>query len=216
MTSSCLLSSEFLLPNWNTELEALFELAMDNEFQQNDTTALAIAMVDGFFRTIGDKGVKRKVRIDDNKMLNLAREINQWQKENGFYLLNDLSLEAKVAWAWRGNTTMARGPFNLQNYKSGKLPLKGYLWNTIDPDTLRDMKVVAEEKRWVKRDVKDVIYKIEDYFFFSGMKKNWFYQTCPEIIKDIEDVDVACGQVLNVDYQFYKRFMNLQEKMRLS
>lgn len=205
-TASGVVSRVPLMPNWNTELQALFELALDNEFEDDDTTALAIAMADGFFRTIGDDPVLKKVREDDNKMLNLARELTQWQKANGFFPISDLPLEAKVAWAWRGNTSMARGPFNLQSYKSNKLPLRAYEWNMISPDTLRDMRTEAEKNQWMCKNVGEIIATIEDYFFFSGQKEHWFYQTCGEVIKNVDGVDVTCGQVLNADYQFYLRY----------
>ena len=208
-------------PDWNTELQALFELALDNEFEKDDTTALAIALVDGFFRTVGDKYVMEQVRKDDNETLNLAREISLWQEANGLFPLNGLQLEAKVAWAWRGNVSMARGPFNLQNYRTGKLSLKGYLWNTVDPDTLRDMREEAQKMGWLNKDINNVVKKIEDYFFGRQLGTgidHWEFWLPPELIKDVkgegissgkllvEGVNVNPGELLNVEYQFYDRF----------
>ena len=77
---------------------------------------------------------------------------------------------------------MARGPFNLQSYKSNKLPLRAYEWNMISPDTLRDMRTEAEKNQWMCKNVGEIIATIEDYFFFSGQKEHWFYQTCGEVI----------------------------------
>jgi len=47
---------------------------------------------------------------------------------------------------------------------------------------------------------------LEDYFWFTGQQQHWHYQTYPEIIKDVDGVDVTYGAVLNVDYQYYQRF----------
>jgi hypothetical protein len=140
-------------------------------------------------------------------MLSLAREITAWQVSRGHHLLKELPLEAKICWAWRGNTSPLRGPYILQGqFQRVKLDLKAYEWNTVDPQTLKDMRSDAEGKRWISKDVGKFVGALEEYFFFSGQQQHWYYQTYPEIIKDVDGVDVEWGAVLDVDFQFYQRY----------
>lgn len=197
------------VPRFNTELWGLYQLAEDNQFQRDDTTALAIAMVDGLFRTMGDDNVRIQVRADDNAMLSLARETTEWQTSRGYYLLRNLPLEAKICWAWRGNTSPLRGPYILQGqFQRTQLTLNAYEWNTVDPRTLKDMRSDAESRGWTSKDINHFVATLEDYFWFSGQQQHWYYQTYPEIIENVDGVNVTYGAVLNVEFQYYERFRN--------
>ncbi len=94
---------QYPVPQYNTELEALYWLATQNQFKKDDTTALAIAIVNGLYITIGDDQTINQVRVDDTTMLIAAREISEWQEQMGMrYNLENYPLIAKLCWAWRG------------------------------------------------------------------------------------------------------------------
>jgi len=196
---------------WNTQLQALFELALDNEFEKDDTTALAIALVDGFIRMIGDEAVAEKVREDDNEMLNLAREVSSWQEENSFHPLNSLPLEAKMAWAWRGTCGVTGGPGPSWD-SQGKINIETYEWNTVDIETLQRMREYAINMNWVSQDADETINDLEDYFWF-GSSRHWLYTCRRPYAPDAPQQDIVIGGAKvsncgfsNVDFQF-KHFL---------
>jgi len=140
---------KYAVPKYNTELQVLYWLACQNEFKKDDTLALAIAIVNGLWTSIGDDQVKVAVQRDTSLMLAFGRETSEWQISKGLsYNLEEYPLEAKIAWAWTGNVTPVFGPFGLsdnpdsQNFMKKRLPLEGYSWNTVSVDTLRKMQVM--------------------------------------------------------------------------
>ncbi len=209
---------KYTVPSWNAELWALYQLAEDSEFQKDDKVALAISLVDGVFRVLGDEEVRSRVRLDDGKMLRLSREIVKWQEERGMVSLSDLPLDASLYWAWRGTTTMSRGdsglgggPYALQLFRDKMMPLKAYLWDTIDPDTMKEMRADAEQLGWpYGTDINSIVAKIEDYWY-TGRPSHWEYHYVTkdgksDTIKDVDGVDVEYGEIQNTDWQYYQRF----------
>jgi len=139
----------YSVPHWNTELQVLYWLACQNEFKKDDTLALAIAMVNGLWVSVGDGHVGAAVLRDTSLMLAFGRETSDWQRSRGLsYNLEEYPLEAKIAWAWTGNVTPVFGPFGLsdnldsQNFMKKRLPLEGYSWNTVSVGTLRKMRTM--------------------------------------------------------------------------
>ena len=145
-------ASDFQYPvaNYNTELEVLYWLACKNEFKRDDTLALAIAIANGLWISIGDDQVRVAVQKDTGLMLAFGRETSDWQISRGLpYNLEEYPLEAKITWAWTGNVTPVFGPFGLsddsdsQNFMKKRLPLEGYSWNTVSVETLRKMRKMS-------------------------------------------------------------------------
>lgn len=91
------------VPPYNTELEVLYWLALQNEFKRDDTLALAIAMVNGLWVTMGDNPVRESVKKDTSGLLAFLRETNELQEQRGYYRLEAHTLEAKILLAWTGN-----------------------------------------------------------------------------------------------------------------
>jgi hypothetical protein len=217
------LSYGYEVGEWNAKLMGLFQLAEDEEFQKNDLVALSIAIVDGVYRVIGDDEVQNQVRKDDRDMLRLSRDLVDWQRERGMPPLSDLPLEAALYWAWRGTTTMDRGgywafgggPYPLQTFMTEKMPLNAYLWDTIDPNTLMEMRADAERLGWCRDpDIDLIVAKVEDYYYGYAWRKgsgHWEYHYVTsrgesDTIKDVDGVDVEYGEVQNTDWQYHQRF----------
>jgi len=183
----------YTVPDYNTELQVLYWLALQNEFKKDDTLALAIAMVNGFWVTIGDNQVRWSVRKDANDLLGFLRETNELQSARGYYQLENYPLEAKVCLAWTGgdpnrggHMTTQRGgnvrrPLNihaLTEYSSRPIDLTGYEWNTVSVDTLRRARQLVEERAWIDRSVDKTVNSLEEYFYLSS-RPAWNF-TWPE------------------------------------
>jgi hypothetical protein len=83
--------------------------------------------------------------------------------------LEEYPLEAKINLAWTGGET----PICSQNhalafFKTKRLDLKSYQWNTVAIETLRRMRTLAEDKGWLSRDIQNTVAVMEYYFYFSG------------------------------------------------
>lgn len=204
---------------WNAELWVLYHLSEDVVIQKNDIIALAIAIDDGVFMVMGDNSVQNQVRLDDANMLRLSRELMEWQEERHMALLSALPLDAALYWAWRGTTTMDRGgywvlgggPYPLQSFLYSKMSLVAYLWDTIDPQTLRDMRADAEQHGWTTGTVDYIVERVEEYFYFTGYTLHWKYYYLnstggSDTIKNVDGVNVEYGEVQNTDWQYYQRF----------
>jgi hypothetical protein len=115
----------YTVPNYNTELEVLYWLALQNEFKRDDTLALAIAMVHGLWVTMGDSQVKEAVRKDASDLLHFYRETNRLQDELKRPKLEDYPLEAKIALGWTGSFTTGPegGPFSLAGGNAPSWPV---------------------------------------------------------------------------------------------
>jgi hypothetical protein len=152
-------------------------------------------------------------------MLRLSTEIIEWQNEHQMVPLSALPLDAALYWAWRGTTTMDRGgiwdfgggPYPLQSFLDHRMPLAVYLWDTIDPQTLRDMRMDAQQHGWTTGNVDSIVGQIEEYFYFAGYSLNWEYHYLNSIggsdtIKNVDGVNVDYGEVQNTNWQYYQRF----------
>jgi len=195
---------KYPVPDYNTELQVLYWLASQNEFKKDDTLALSIAMVHGLWVTIGDEQVRQAVRKDTSDLLVFLRQTNELQKEKGYHDLEDYPLEAKVALVWTGNMAATAGRYSLSNFRNRQLPVKGYAWNTISIETLKNMRTMVSEKGWLGKEIDATVMNIEEFLFFSGAKQHWNY-TCSEgneqkVMVEGELVD-SCG-IFNVDWQF--------------
>jgi len=189
------------VPKYNTELEVLYWLALRNEFKKDDTLALAIAMVNGLWLTLGDDQVKQSTKEDTSELLTFFRETDQLQSSRGFQRLEHLPLEAKTCLAWTGGYSTSGGrPYPLQQYKDRKLPLRGYLWDTVSVQTLRRMRDLMEMKHWIVPNVDTTVALVENYLFFST---HWKYTGNTET--DYIEVDgekVLVHDMNNVDFTF--------------
>jgi len=182
---------KYIVPSYNTELQVLYWLAEQNEFKQDDTLALAIAMVNGFWVTLGDNEVRKAVYKDSNDLLNFLRETNEIQKARGYYQLEDYPLEAKVYLSWRGND-LGRGghihyelmsggfrqnnPVNIHifyNNREKKVNLSDYQWNNVSINTLTKMREYVDKSGWLKIDQDATVGNIERYFYFDP--KKWIF-----------------------------------------
>jgi hypothetical protein len=219
---------EYVIPNYNTELQVLYWLACQNEFKKDDTLALAVAMVNGLWVTMGNEEVREAVKKDTSDLLTFFRETNELQKQKGCYRLEDYPLEAKVALAWTGTTSTLQGPFGLIRYSNyrqatptyrpniihqpwptGVFPIEGYRWDHMSVQTLKEIQEYAMHKSDPK-DVNKYISTWEDYFFGGFMRgttsDHWSFITWPDVVANVSGVDVWDGGVLNVEYQMQRIF----------
>ncbi|MFQ6089101.1 MAG: hypothetical protein ACE5K0_09405 [Candidatus Methanofastidiosia archaeon] len=173
----------YTIPDYNTELQALLWILQQNEAKKNDTLLQAIAMNNGLYITMGDNEVRRAVYKDMNDLLEFFRETNLWQLENGFYLLEDYPLEAKTFLVWTGdfalrggygphNTFGSEAPHNISEYRTKELDIKGYKWNNVSVDTLKEMRKFLLNKSWIKTEVLlKLLEKVYENHRFSDSRK---------------------------------------------
>jgi len=198
----------YSVPSYNTELRVLYWLACQNEFKQDDTLALAIAMVNGLWITIGDDQVARAVYNDTTQLLRFLRETNQLQEQKGYHQLEDYPLEAKLILAWQANYSPSGGrPYPLRFYVEKRLPLAGYEWNSVSLATLRMMRDLMVQNGWVTNDVSETIANVEDYFYFDlgpggGNSRHWRYSSSESTYIDVGGQKVLNHDMNNVDFEF--------------
>jgi hypothetical protein len=167
----------YTVPNYNTELEVLYWLACQNEFKKDDTLALAIAMVNGLWVTMGDEQVRGAVKRDAMDLLTFFRETNELQKQRGYYQLEDYPLETKLCLAWTGGISPALGEYGLSNFRysrdctTKRLDHKAYTWDAVNVTTLERMHKIIEQNMWLSKDMNQVFAKLEDYFYFEGRRQ---------------------------------------------
>lgn len=191
----------YRVPKYNTELQVLYWLASENDFKKDDTLALAIAMVNGFWVTIGDEQVDKAVANDTSDLLQFFRETNELQRLRGYFELEKYPLEAKLCLAWTGGDPArgGRAHYQLMNgswtggdiagglaektlnvhhlitYEHSQMDLQGYRWNTVSVSTLRIMQAKMIEMRWIAQSATGTVKNIEEYFFFSGGADHWIF-----------------------------------------
>ena len=196
------------VPSYNTELEILYWLACQNQFKKDDTLALAVAMSNGIWISMGTNQVQLQVKKDTSDLLAFYRETNMLQEQRGYTQLENYPLEAKVGlgWTgslsmhWMGDRTQLKYPASLVFWKEEQLPLIVYEKDTVSVETLRRMRDLADAKDWWHGDVSLSISDIERYFYFTP--GNWQYATFPNIV-DSQGID----STLDVDWQF-NRYLN--------
>jgi hypothetical protein len=202
---------QYTVPNYNTELEVLYWLALQNDFKKDDTLALAVAMVNGLWLTMGDDQVREAVKKNTSDLLTFFRETNQIQKEKGIFQLEMYPLEAKIALAWTGGLSMhwigpltqPKIPVRLVYYQSQRLPFIVYEKDIVSVSTLRQMRKMAEGNGWWSGDVNANMASVEEYFFFKGYGRHWQFATFPELVLSEDGLDAS----LDVNWQF-QRYLN--------
>ena len=176
------------VPNYNTELQVLYWLACQNELKRDDTLALAVAMVNGLWVTIGDNQVMEAARKDTSDLLAFFRETNELQKERGYYQLEDYPLEVKVALAWTGGQSVdVAKEYAASLYLRERYPLDAYNWCVTNLHTLRGMRDLMVNKGWWEKESGKTVKNIADYFWYDG--SHWTYS----LSKDRSKTVVANG-----------------------
>ena len=210
---------QYPVPQYNTELEALYWLATQNQFKKDDTTALAIAMVDGLYITIGDDQTRNLVRADDNTTLNAARGISEWQEQMGLpYNLENYPLAAKLSWAWRGGMSPNVPTWNkysltcvdcpTNGYAGVKLDPFGYRWMTSDPNKMEEKRSWLIKNNLMEISASSTEQAIENYTYFSGRQglpgEHWLYSNGKQGIADVNvnGVMVTSWGIDNPDFEF--------------
>ena len=154
------------VPKYNTGIEILFWLAERNEFKQDDTLALAIAVVNGLYFIMGDKQVRNTLNSRVNERLVLGREIDEWQNVAFLnYSLEKSSLLGKLYWAWDGNENGVFGTNRLVDYflSGKKIDISTYEKVAISSRELRIMKNFMSQKELIMTNASDTITKLEEY-----------------------------------------------------
>jgi hypothetical protein len=192
----------YSVPTYNTELEVLYWLASSSQFKRDDTLALAVAMSNGFWLTIGEEQVRGVVRNDTTSLLAFLRETDALQESYGYFRLEELPLEAKVALGWTGEESMRHGygpPIGLIYWTKQRLPLDIYEADTVSISTLVEMRSEALTHNWIilGGGVESFVSAIEDYLFFP-VGPNFNYRT--DYDKIVNDQGVLA--VHDVDWQW--------------
>jgi hypothetical protein len=153
-------------PGWNTQLEILCWLGIDNRFKVNDVLPVAIAMGNGLWAAMGDEEVRTLVRSKVDRLLKFHRANNP--------SVEDFPLEALLALAWEGNYSVWEGrePNHLPNiYRSQGFGPLVYRWNT--PVDLAPYREWVERKGLVSRSPARTVRALETWLYFSG--EHWEY-----------------------------------------
>jgi len=195
---------KYSVPNYNTELQVLYWLASQNEFKKDDTLALAIALVNGIWVTMGDDAVRESARQDLSRFLTFFRETGELQRQKWLPNLEAYPLEALICLCWLGNMNGFGGPRGLaKGSQAAKVDLKLYKWIMPEVDTMRQMRETAVAKQWVGKGVDATVANIEEYFHFSGFGQHWT-RAGEERESQIE-VDgerIKNWEIYNVDFYF--------------
>lgn len=193
----------YSVPRYNTELQVLYWLAEQSEFKKDDTLALAIAMVNGLWVTMGDQQVRDSVKKDTSGLLNFFRETNELQRRRNLPQLEAYPLEALICLSWVGSLNGIGGPHGVvHGSHAQKVNLELYLWDTPSLDTLRRMRDMIVEKHWLGEDVDSTVANVEEYFYFSGFEQHWNYTTETEEQIEVDGEKVKNWEIYNVDYYF--------------
>ena len=169
---------QYPIPSYNTELEVLYWLACQNQFKRDDTLALAIAMDNGIWVTMGDKEVIASVRNDTINLLTFLRETNQLQEQEGYYPLESYPLEAKIVLGWTGGESPDAAKSHALSLFLGKqLDLKSYHWDFTSVDTYRNMQAfMMNPNSSIPLLSKSALWTLHDlnvYFQYNG--PHWVY-----------------------------------------
>jgi len=161
----------YAVPNYNTELQVLYWLACQNEFKKDDTLALAIAMVNGVWITVGEEQVQKATRRDADELLLFFRETNELQRRQSTPLLYDYPLEAMLCLVWTAGQNLNNGPHGLfssnpyfRDRPHMRVTLKDYEWVTLSVKGLRDARDIVWNQAWVRKDYVQTFLTIETHF----------------------------------------------------
>ena len=215
----------YSVPNWNTELQVLYWLACHNEVRRDDTLALAVALVHGFWITVGNAEVREAVKEDVSGLLAFFRETNQMRRARNFDELESYPLEAKICLAWTASITPnlsalpliwgvgRNDQFLTKGYVANRtrVTLEGYRWNTVGLATLRTMRDIMDRNGWINKDPSATIPFLEEYFYFS--KRHLYGHWEREIVYiTVDGRQVPDYTIGNINWQldFYLRTGNFQ------
>ena len=194
---------QYTVPRYNTELQVLYWLALQNEFKKDDTLALAVAMANGLWVTIGDESVKKDVNTDTTQLLAFLRGTNEIQLSTGRPPLEDYPLEAKVSLAYTSSIGTIDGPHSLWKFAGKHVSLGDYRWVRYDVPTLEKMSEIAVEKGWVEHSVDLTVQNLEEYFYFSGAKEHWMYSTTTGDVPGVTESLIQVNGELVPDHGIY-------------
>lgn len=181
----------YSVPSYNTELEVLYWLASSTRLKRDDTLALAIAMVNGLWVTMGDDQVREAVKTDTGNLLVFFRNTSDFQRRIGWPPLEEYPLEAKIFLAWTGDDALkvghgphtevgAEAPHSIFEHTGRRVDLKTYRWNSVDAATLRQMQAVMFQERWAVSSIRSTYEKVEEYFLPIASNPNWYYTATPD------------------------------------
>ena len=171
----------YSIPQYNTELQILYWLAAHRQLKHDDTLALAIAISNGIWITIGDQSVQLSLKKDVVDLLDYFRDTDRLQQALGYPRLEQMPLEAKIALAWLGVDTGTHGPHAITGSATKHdslqhmMNLFGYEWDNVNITTLRQMRDYMNQKGWVTSSIDQTVSIIKDYFFFSGKSGHFRY-----------------------------------------
>jgi hypothetical protein len=119
----------YTVPNYNTELQVLYWLALQNEFKKDDTLALALAMVNGLWITMGDDQVRDAVIKDTDGLLSFGRETAELQ--NCRTLHTPLTILRLIRWKLRsvGHGLETSLLYPRRTTHSIFSPIRSWTWN---------------------------------------------------------------------------------------
>jgi hypothetical protein len=201
----------YAVPNYDTELQVLYWLALQNEFKKDDTLALAIAMVNGLWVTMGDGQVREAVNRDASDLLAFFRETNEIQRSKGYFQLEDYPLEAKTCLAYTSSIGTYDGPHSISRLVEKHADLRHYNWVRYDVGLLRKMREIAFEKSWVERSTDSTVKNLEEYFYFSGAAQHWTYSTRTGDIPGVTESLVEVEGELVPDHSIYNLHFYLDQ-----
>ena len=181
----------YTVPNYNTELEVLYWLASSTQLKRDDTLALAIAMVNGLWVTMGDDQVREAVKTDSSDLLAFFRNTSDFQRKMGWTPLEGYPLEAKILLAWTGDDALkvghgphtevgAEAPHSIFEHANHRVDIKTYQWNNVDAATLTKMQAVMLQKQWAASSIQSTYEKVEEYFLPIASNPNWYYTATPD------------------------------------
>jgi len=199
---------EWILADGNLwKLRVLYQMALTSEFEHNDRLALMVANEFGYWALITTENPEIPLQ-DAVMMLEQGRQASQLQESLGWtYNLSSLDNCSLAVWAWTGNYSASGGRvYPLRWYP--RLPVEGYLWNTVDVErTLPEMRQMALEQGWVGANPTETIGRIEYYFYFDrgpqgGNSSHWQYASDANghRLIDVEGREVANHDLNNVDF----------------
>jgi len=195
------------VPAYNTELQLLYWIASQRQLKRDDTLALAIAMSNGFWVTIGNSRVQPQVRKDVVDVLDFFRETDALQQAHGYPRLEQLPLEAKIALAWLGGDTGTHGPHAItgsqteHNDLKGQMDLASYEWDNVNVTTLRQMREYVKEKGWISSSTDQTVASLEDYFLVNGNSQ--FHRTDSwDVTVQVNGETVPARNMNNANFNF--------------
>lgn len=206
----------YAVPNYNTELQILYWLACQNDFRKDDTLALAIAMDNGLWVTMGDNQVADAVRNDTSGLLRFFRDVDEFQSKMAWNGLEDYPLEAKLLLVWTGDDALkvghgphaevgAEAPHSIFEYTTHRVDRKTYRWNNVDAATLRQMQAVMLQKQWVASSAQSTYEIVEEYFLPIASNPDWYYTATPdrrEILVTVDGEQVTPYVIHNARFLF--------------